>query len=45
MSTIPAKEFDPNRNNPDGWIHVCAPPANHNYDSEEVRCFALGGGT
>jgi hypothetical protein len=26
MFTIPAKEIEPNRNNPDGWIHVCAPP-------------------
>jgi hypothetical protein len=42
MSTIPAKTIERNRDNPDGRIHVCAPPANHTYDSEEVRCFALG---
>jgi hypothetical protein len=45
MSTIPVKKIERNRNNPDGRIHVSAPPANHNYDSEEVRCFALGDGT
>lgn len=45
MSTIPAETIGRNRDNPDGRIHVCAPPANHSYDVEEVYCFALGGGT
>jgi hypothetical protein len=43
MSTIPAKKIECKRNNPDG--RVCAPPANHPYDGEEVYCFAVGGGT
>jgi hypothetical protein len=45
MSTIPAEKIECNRNNPAGRDHVCAPPANHTYDGEEVRCFALGDGT
>jgi hypothetical protein len=45
MSTIPAKEIERNRDNPDGRNHMCATPANQTYDGEEVRCFALGGGT
>jgi hypothetical protein len=45
MSTIPAETIECNRDNPDGRIRVCAPPANHSYDVEEVYCFALGGGT
>ena len=43
MSTIPAKKIECKRNNPGG--RVCAPPANHPYDGEEVYCFAVGGGT
>jgi hypothetical protein len=43
MSTIPAKQIECKRSNPDG--RVCAPPANHSYDGEEVCCFAVGGGT
>jgi hypothetical protein len=45
MSTIPAKKIERSRDNPDGRNHLCAPPANHTYDGEEVCCFALGGGT
>ena len=45
MSTTPAEKMEPSRDNPDGRISVCAPPVNHSRDGEEVRCFALGGGT
>ena len=45
MSTIPAKKIECERDNPDGWNHVCAPAAHHTYDGEEGYCFALGGGT
>jgi hypothetical protein len=45
MSTIPAKKIECNRDNPGSRKHVCAPPVNHTYDGEEVRCFAVGGGT
>jgi len=45
MSTIPANKIQRNRHDSDGRNHMCAPPANHTYDGEEVRCFALGGGT
>jgi hypothetical protein len=41
MSTIPAKKLERNRLIPRSEI-VCAPPANHTYDGEEVRCFAFG---
>jgi hypothetical protein len=37
MSTIPAKETERDRDEPDGWDHTC--------DGKEVRCFASGGGT
>jgi hypothetical protein len=45
MSAIPAEKIEHERDNPDGRNHVCAPPANHTYDGEEVYCFTLGGGT
>ncbi len=45
MSTTPAEKIERSRNNPDGRISVCAPPANHSRDGEEVHCFAVGGGT
>jgi hypothetical protein len=44
MSTIPAKEIERNRSNPDGRNRVCAPPANHTYDGD-TYCFTLGDGT
>jgi hypothetical protein len=45
MSTIPAEKIERSRDNPDGRISVCAPPANHSHDGEELYCFALEGGT
>jgi hypothetical protein len=45
MSTIAAKKIERSRVNPDGRNHLCASPANHTYDGEEICCFALGGGT
>jgi hypothetical protein len=45
MSTIPAKKIERDHNKPKGRHQVSASPANHSYDGEEVRCFALGGGT
>jgi hypothetical protein len=45
MSTIPAETIERNRDNPGGRIHVCAPPADHTDDVEQVCCFAWGGGT
>ena len=45
MSTIPAKKIEHKRDNPDGRNHICAPPANHTDDGDEVYCFTLGGGT
>jgi hypothetical protein len=44
MSTTPAEKIERSRDNPDGRISVCAPPANHSHDGEEVHCFAVGGG-
>jgi hypothetical protein len=45
MSTIPAKEIERNRDNPGGRNPVCAPPANHGHDGEEIYRFAEGGGS
>jgi hypothetical protein len=45
MSTFPAKTIERNRDTPGARNHMCAPSGNHTYDGEEVRCFALGGGT
>jgi hypothetical protein len=45
MSTTPAEKMEPSRDNPDGRIGVCAPPANHSRDGGEVCAFALGDGT
>ncbi len=44
MSTTPAEKIECSRDNPDVGNRVCAPPANHIYDGEEVCCFAMGGG-
>ncbi len=45
MFTTPAEKIEPSRDNPDGRNRVCAPPANHSRDGEEVHGFALGDGT
>jgi hypothetical protein len=44
MSTIPAKEIECNRDNPDGRNPECAAPENLSHDGEDV-CFAEGDGT
>jgi hypothetical protein len=45
MSTIPAEKIEYTRDNPKGRNRICAPPANHTCDGEEVCRFAVGDGT
>jgi hypothetical protein len=45
MSTIPATESERCRDEAKGRHDVCAPPANHNSDDQEVYSSALRGRT